>query len=102
MNIEQVIEHWDAIRAKHPDAMQIAKSDDFIGWLERQSAVVKTAAETGIAEDVILVLDRYKVAVGLTRKRPKFTIAQIERMSVEEFQRREKEIDEAMKAGNIV
>lgn len=95
--------HFDAIRKAHPDLDEINISDDFQGWLSRQSALIQRAAAEGDAKEVIEVIDRYKAAVGIggKRKRPKFTRAQINAMSPEEFERREKEIDEAMANGDI-
>jgi hypothetical protein len=98
---DQVKAHFDTIAAAHPDMRRIADSDDFQGWVERQPPMVKEAVQSGTASDVIEVLNRYKLAVGMVRAKPRFTSKQIENMSVEEFQRREKEIDEAMKAGLV-
>jgi hypothetical protein len=98
--IEQALGHWDQIRARHPDALRITKSDDFQGWLERQTPAAKRAAVEGTAADIIALLDRYKAAC-LTPRKPRFTREQIKRMPLAEFERREKEIDAAMRDGRI-
>ncbi len=120
-------DHEAAILAVHADAMQIADTDDFIGWVGRQSPMIKRAVESGTAVDVIDVLNRYKEAVGLGaatreteadnasgpnvprardhkpsgKRQFKFTRAQLDAMPQEEFQRREREIDEAIAAGLV-
>ncbi len=101
MDHEKLMQHLAAILKAHPDAFQIAKNEDYQGWLMRQSPIVQTAIERGTAEEVIQVLDRYKRAVGITRKKPHFTRQQIEAMPLDEFRRREEEIDKAIAAGNI-
>lgn len=115
--------HFDAIRKVHSDLDAINASDDFQGWLSRQSSLIQRAAEEGDANEVIEVLDRYKAAVGKTRKlqeaeeesdpstprsrkqpstkKPKFTRAQIAAMSPQEFSEKEAEIDAAVVAGEI-
>jgi hypothetical protein len=119
--------HEYAILKVHPDAMTIADTDDFIGWVARQSPMIKRAVQEGTAVDVIDVLNRYKQSVGLDtaareaeadnasdpavprvrnlkpsgKQQAKFTRAQIEAMSQEEFQRREPEIDAAIAAGLV-
>ncbi|HEX7013175.1 MAG TPA: hypothetical protein VF161_10520 [Steroidobacteraceae bacterium] len=115
--------HIDAILKAHPDAFDIRNSDEFEGWLDRQTPMTRRAIDEGTAADVIEVLDRYKQAVGSARinqaraaatpatprartqpkeTKPTFKRSEIAAMSPEEFQRREAEIDEAMKEGRIV
>jgi hypothetical protein len=96
--------HFAAIKKVHPDLDEISASDDFQGWLSRQTNMIKRAAAEGDAKDVIEVLDRYKAAVGIggKQKKPKFTRAQIAAMTPEEFEEREKEIDQAVSRGEIV
>lgn len=93
--------HYSIIAAKHPDVLDISGSDDFLGWVERQPPKTRRVVQSGTAEEVIEVLDEYKAAVGLTRQKPSFTRQQIKNMPMEEFQRREAEIDAAVKAGAI-
>ena len=115
--------HLAAIFKAHPDAGKIRVSDDFEGWLDRQSSMYRYAIERGTAEDVINVLDEYKAVVGgpsrldkaravatpptprartqPTSGRPRFTRAQIDAMSPAEFAKHEAEIDAAMARGDI-
>lgn len=115
--------HNQQILASHPDAFDIARTDDFQGWVSRQTPMIQTAVNQGTADDVVWVLDQYKQAVGtntrLNRAReaatpqvsrtnrqpkngPKFSRAQIAAMSDEEFARHEADIDRALEAGLIV
>lgn len=98
---EQTKQHFDAILAVHPDALALAKTDDFLGWVSRQPPMIQQAVKSGTDEDVIDVLTRYKKAVGIRKKPRSFTSAQISAMSQEEFNKREKEIDEAIAAGLV-
>ncbi len=115
--------HEDAILKEHPDAFDVAATDDFKGWTTRQPHVVQMAVRQGTSEDVIWALDQYKQAVGQantlaearelstprlpkTRKQPlkgqpKFTREQIGSMSPEEYEKHEKDIDHAMENGQI-
>lgn len=52
--------HIDAIKAVHPDASEIANSNDFLVWLMCQPVTAQLAAAEGTANDVISLLDRYK------------------------------------------
>lgn len=115
--------HNQRILAAHPDAFEVAGTDDFQGWLSRQVQVVQTAVQQGTADDVVWVLDQYKAAIGKSNRLqqareavtpsargerrqpvstgPKFTRAQIDAMSDEEFARHEAEIDRALAEGLI-
>ncbi|MBF0256029.1 MAG: hypothetical protein HQL47_06130 [Gammaproteobacteria bacterium] len=115
--------HQQAILAKHPDAFDLAGTDDFQGWVSRQPPLVRQVVETGTAQDVIWVLDQYKQLVGAgnrleqareastpttprarqqtTRSGPRFTRSQIEAMSPEEWRQNEAEILKAMAQGQI-
>jgi hypothetical protein len=68
--------------------------------LERQTPAAKRAAVEGTAADIIALLDRYKAAC-LTPRKPRFTRAQIRQMSVAEFAKNEKAIEEAMREGRV-
>lgn len=57
-------EHVAAIKAAHPDLDEVRTSDDFQGWMQRQSSFYQRIAEEGSAEDVIELLNVYKKAVG--------------------------------------
>lgn len=60
----RIKDHFDAIRAAHPDAFTLYESDDFKGWIERQPPMLREMVENGTAKDVIYVFDTYKKAVG--------------------------------------
>jgi len=116
--------HEETILKAHPDAFEVAATEDFKGWTARQPKVVQNAVRQGTAEDVIWALDQYKDAVGhantlaeareassprlpKTRKQPlkgqpKFTREQIANMRPEEYEKHEKDIDAAMASGQIV
>jgi len=57
-------EHVAAIKAAHPDLDEVRTSDDFQGWMQRQSNFYQRIAEEGSSEDVIELLNVYKKAVG--------------------------------------
>jgi chromosome segregation ATPase len=52
--------HFDSIRQSHPDMDEIVVSDDFTGWLERQTPLWQRVAQEGSAAEVVELLDRYK------------------------------------------
>lgn len=60
--------HIDAIKAAHPDAFEIANSNDFWVWLMTQPTAVQLAAAEGASSDVISLLDRYKHESICTQK----------------------------------
>lgn len=121
--------HFSTIREQHPDFESTIPSDDFRGWLARQTNAIQQIAKNGTADDVNWMLSEYKKAVGVdeevisndvddgladtsnpslsrTRQRPsqakpRYTQAQIKAMSPEEFAKNEKDIDEAMALGLI-
>lgn len=53
-------QHKSTIKALHPDAYDIAQTDDFQGWIARQTPMVQQAVTNGTAADVVDVLNRYK------------------------------------------
>lgn len=57
-------EHVAAIKAAHPDLDEVRTSDDFQGWMSRQSNFYQRIAEEGSADDVVELLNAYKKAVG--------------------------------------
>lgn len=121
--------HFDTIRGAHPDMDDIVVSDDFTGWLERQSAVWQRVAQDGSADEVVELLNRYKetfdtppqqqvskverarrVAEPSLPKARKpdpnsgkriWTREEITRMPLEEFERRQAEIDQAYLDGRV-
>lgn len=62
---EMVQKHKAKLAEVHPDFVQVANSEDFNLWLERQSPVWQQVAESGNADDTIELLSRYKKALGI-------------------------------------
>lgn len=118
--------YYDRIAAVHPDHAEIYHSPEFQGWVSRLTGVdrhgVEFAFSQGGPEDVIDVFHRYKRAAGIgkseqaaqlaeptlrsrsqpqTKPRPKYTFAQINRMSTAEYAKHEKAIDEAIARGEV-
>jgi len=71
--------HFGAIRAVHPDFQQVVESDDFKGWIGRQSRIAQIIVygdgiqssplrRGGNAEEVNDVLTQYKQAVGSSKR----------------------------------
>lgn len=60
--------HFSAIEAAHPDAEQIAQSEQFAQWLGRQPSFVRegyqAVIDQGTAEQVIEALNTYKADTG--------------------------------------
>jgi len=54
-----------SIRAKHPDVDSLTDSEDFQGWLERQTPVWKRVSKEGSSDEVVSLLDKYKTEMGL-------------------------------------
>ena len=128
-------EHVAAIKAAHPDLDEVRTSDDFQGWMSRQSNFYQRIAEEGSAEDVVELLNSYKKAVGYdtpivdksskkaakleaakkvadpklpkTRQsssgnsKTRFSVDEISRMTPNQFEKYEKEIDKAYSGGRI-
>jgi DNA repair exonuclease SbcCD ATPase subunit len=120
---ENIRRHFAAIDKVHPDRAALLASDDFNGWLARHPSQ-RHAYEAGSADEVIDMLDSYKATlrkpkakVGVTvtaepnvhsarsasgtKSTVKFTQAQIDAMSPEEFAKNEEAIDLAMSRGEI-
>lgn len=121
--------HFDSIRKSHPDMDDIVTSDDFAGWLERQSPVWKRVATDGSAQEVVDLLDRYKEVLGTPPQQPEskverarkvaepsmpkarkpdpnsgkriWTREEITRMPLSEFEKRQAEIDQAYLEGRV-
>lgn len=120
-------EYYQRIAAVHGDHQQVYQSPEFQGWMQRLSGIDRHAAQfafnQGTAEDVIEVFNRYKQASGLgnkqdqaaqeaipslrsrsqpqTQGRPRWTMAQIAKMSPQEYAKHEAEIDEAIARGEV-
>ncbi|WP_211828675.1 hypothetical protein [Kistimonas asteriae] len=122
-------DYYGRIAAKHADHAQVYQSPEFQGWMSRLSGLDKRAAEmafnTGTADDVIEVFDRYKQSIGMGNKheqaaqlaeptlrsrsqpqtqssRAKFTWKQIESMSTADYAKNEVEIDRAIQNGEVI
>jgi len=122
--------HFDTIRKSHPDMDEVVTSDDFTGWLERQSPLWQRVAGEGSAAEVVELLDRYKEAIGaaspqqpvsnVERARkvaepslPKarkpdpnsgkriWSREEIRRMSLEDFEKHQAAIDQAYLEGRV-
>lgn len=121
--------HFDTIRRSHPDMDEIVMSDDFNGWLERQSPIWQRIAQEGSAEEVIDLLSSFKVAIGTSPQQPEskvekarrvaepslpkarkpdpnagkriWTREEITRMPLAEFEKRQAEIDLAYLEGRV-
>jgi len=121
--------HFDTIRRSHPDMDEIVVSDDFTGWLERQSPVWQRVAQDGSAQEVVDLLDRYKEVIGASPQQPEskverarkvaepslpkarkpdqnankriWTREEITRMPLDEFEKRQAEIDLAYLEGRV-
>ena len=122
-------EHFDRIRAVHPDVDQLIETADWINWLEVQDSRTHEWIERGSSNDVNAVLYRFKADMGMkpptpqeqalekaravaepkmpkTRK-PKtggkktWTIEEIKRMPNRDFEKHQAEIMKAMEQGAI-
>jgi hypothetical protein len=60
--------HFAAIRAVHPDFSEVIATEDWEGWLERQSPTWQRIAGEGSADEVNELLTRYKDAMGMVVK----------------------------------
>lgn len=128
-NEENLRVHFDTIRKSHPDMDEVVTSDDFTGWLERQSPLWQRVAGEGSAAEVIELLDRYKEAMGAAPQQPVskvekarkvaepslpkarkpdpssgkriWTREEITRMSLEDFEKHQAAIDLAYLEGRV-
>jgi len=62
---KELQDHFANIRAKHPDIDSLTDSEDFQGWLERQTPVWKRISKEGSSDEVVSLLDKYKTEMGL-------------------------------------
>lgn len=121
--------HFDTIRRSHPDMDEIVVSDDFTGWLDRQTPVWQRVAADGSADEVVELLNRYKETFDTSPQQreskvekarkvaepslPKarkpdpnsgkriWTREEISRMPLDEFEKRQAEIDQAYLEGRV-
>jgi prefoldin subunit 5 len=56
--------HFAEIRAVHPDAFDLAKTDDFQSWKNAQAPIIQYALDQGTAKDVVAALNLYKADTG--------------------------------------
>lgn len=122
-------EHFDRIRAVHPDVDQLIETADWINWLEVQDSSTQQWIERGSSNDVNAVLHRFKADMGMkpptpqeqalekarkvaepkmpkTRKpntggKKTWTVEEIKRMPNKDFERYQGEILKAMEQGAI-
>ena len=122
-------EHFDRIRAVHPDVDQLIETADWINWLEVQDTSTQQWIERGSSNDVNAVLHRFKADMGMkpptpqeqalekarkvaepkmpkTRKpntggKKTWTVEEIKRMPNKDFERYQGEILKAMEQGAI-
>lgn len=122
--------HFDAIGRAHPDAFELAKTEEFNAWKNAQAPVIQYALEQGTAKDVIAALNLYKAETGKQPSQPAthrpdrlaaakdaaaptikgaskpdskqtFTADQIAKMTMAEFAKHEAEIDAAIARGEF-
>ena len=122
-------EHFSTIEQSHPDMNDIVTSDDFAGWLERQSPVWQRVAQDGSAHEVVELLSKYKETFDTQPQQPVskvdrarkvaeptlpkarrpdpnsgkriWTREEITRMPLDEFEKRSAEIDQAYMDGRV-
>lgn len=117
------------IRKVHPDFDDLQEDDDFHDWVEEQSKLVQTAVyESGDPDDVIWAINQYKKEVKAKSKgkggkdnsaaeavdtkgktkadvnadKVKIKESDVARMSVEEYEKNEDAINEAIRSGKFV
>lgn len=129
VQVQAQAEHFDRIRAVHPDVDQLIETADWINWLEVQDASTQQWIERGSSNDVNAVLHRFKADMGMkpptpqeqalekarkvaepkmpkTRKpntggKKTWTVEEIKRMPNKDFERYQGEILKAMEQGAI-
>jgi DNA repair exonuclease SbcCD ATPase subunit len=122
-------EHFDRIRAVHPDVDQLIETADWINWLEVQDPRTHEWVERGSSNDVNAILTRFKADMGMkpptpqeqalekarkvaepkmpkTRKpntggKKTWTVEEIKRMPNRDFEKYQGEILKAMEQGSI-
>lgn len=63
-------EHFAKIAESHSDWEDVVGSDDFLGWIERQTPTWRRIYEGGTAPEVVEMIDRYKKDMGLSEPEP--------------------------------
>lgn len=122
--VTQLEKHFQTIRSAHPDFEDLASSEDFSGWLDRQTPVWRQVAKAGTAEEVIELISRYKEVLSPSPSDKARRVAEpsvpraaktkqsesskkiwsreeINRLSLADYAKFEEEIDRAMLEGRI-
>jgi len=123
-------EHFNRIRAVHPDVDELVATSDWMNWLETQDASTHQWVEQGSSNDVNAVLSRFKDEMGLrpptpqerslekaravaepkmpkarsqnvTGEKRNWTVEEIMRMPNKDFVKHQNEILKAMEQGAI-
>lgn len=121
--------HNQAILQAHPDAFELVQTPDFQAWASKQGPFVQYALTQGSADEVVDALNLYRMAKPVEQRqaqrtdklaearaaatpsvrssqsepnKTKFTLAEIEKMSRDEFVKHEAAIDEAIARGELV
>ena len=123
-------EHFNRIRAVHPDVDELVATSDWMNWLETQDASTHQWVEQGSSNDVNAVLSRYKEDMGMRPPTPQerslekaravaepklpkarsqnvtgekrtWSVEEIMRMPNKDFQKHQRDILKAMEQGAI-
>lgn len=123
-------EHFNRIRAVHPDVDELVSTSDWMNWLETQDASTHQWVEQGSSNDVNAVLSRYKEDMGMRPPTPQerslekaravaepklpkarsqnvtgekrtWSVEEIMRMPNKDFQKHQRDILKAMEQGAI-
>ena len=123
-------EHFNRIRAVHPDVEELIATSDWLNWLDAQDASTHQWVESGSSNDVNAVLSRFKDEMGLRPPTPQerslekaravaepkmpkarsqnvnaekrtWTVEEIMRMPNKDFVKHQKDILKAMEQGAI-
>ena len=119
-----------ALLQRHPDFVEIREDDAFHKWAEKQPAVYQNALydNPDDVDSVARVIDMYKVDMGIKAKKPAtdkgaaasvrtrgartvvdaeesstvLSESQVNKMSLDEFEKRQDEIMDAMRSGKFI
>jgi len=122
--------HFGRIETEHPDVNSLIETADWLNWLEDQDGATKQWIQTGSSNDVNSVLHRFKADMGVEVQTPQeralakakavaepkmpkarkpktaggkkvWTIDEIKRMPISQFEEHQAEIMEAMGTNSI-
>jgi len=122
--------HFDRIESEHPDVNDLVETADWLNWLDEQDAPTKQWIQSGSSNDVNTVLHRFKADMGVVVQTPQeralakakavaepkmpkarkpkteggkkvWTVDEIKRMPIAQFEEHQAEIMEAMGTNNI-